>query len=60
MMNEEIVIDTLAILGERCQRCETAQSELPHSCPFVSDIYDDPHSECNCCLDCVQDCANDI
>ena len=59
-MDEEIVIDTLAILGERCNRCDSKPAELLHSCPYAIDIYDDPDVKCDCCSHCAQECAMDI
>ncbi len=46
---------------EKCQSCKTGEgTEELHSCPYNSDIYEDDSECCNCCEDCVQECADDI
>lgn len=30
-----------------------------HTCPYATEIYDD-YTECNCCLKCEKECADDI
>lgn len=30
-----------------------------HSCPFRSDI-DHDETQCNCCTDCIEECAQDV
>jgi hypothetical protein len=31
-----------------------------HPCPYLSCINEDDSQQCNCCDDCVQECAEDI
>jgi hypothetical protein len=42
-----------------CQNCKTNEAVELHECPYAVDINDD-YSECNCCSQCEQDCADDI
>lgn len=43
-----------------CQSCNARTGEEPHTCPFAEEISNDYCSECNCCDQCTEFCANDI
>lgn len=44
-------------------KCKCGKKGTPdrHSCPYDSDIHDhnDPEA-CNCCVECTNECADDI
>jgi len=43
-----------------CLSCEVSEaSEYYHTCPFLIDVHDD-YTECDCCDECTQRCADDI
>lgn len=39
--------------------CKNPAAE-PHTCPFSEEINGDSESLCNCCDDCMYECAMDI
>lgn len=43
-----------------CQKCGGVANPEYHCCPYLEDINDDHETQCNCCPDCTQECANDI
>jgi len=43
----------------KCQRCGNDPAENLHPCPFKQEIHDDDEL-CNCCDDCMHECAMDI
>jgi len=36
------------------------EGEIPHGCPYAEEIGGDYDTVCNCCRDCVNQCAMDI
>jgi hypothetical protein len=44
----------------KCEGCGKAAPEEPHPCPFRQEIHGDDETLCNCCDDCVHECAMDI
>lgn len=44
---------------EQTCKCDGPASIEPHTCPYAVDIEDDD-SECMCCSDCEQICADDV
>ena len=43
-----------------CGSCNINIATEAHGCPFAEEIHNDYLSECNCCDNCCQECANDI
>lgn len=43
-----------------CGVCEIGEANAPHPCPFLEDVGDDSETLCNCCDDCMHQCATDI
>ena len=57
----EIRIPEVVTSEGECQRPECGNPAAEdHTCPFAYEINDDHETECNCCDDCTQDCADDI
>lgn len=44
-----------------CVTCGKNPSQAPHSCPYAEEVSgnDDPQY-CNCCDDCIHQCAMDV
>ncbi len=36
------------------------EGDSDHTCPYAEDINGDSESLCNCCSDCIDNCAQDI
>lgn len=43
---------------DKC-KCGKERKE-DHTCPFAEEINNDNDSLCNCCKDCIRNCAMDI
>jgi len=57
MKEEEKQVDC----SEHCNGCNGKGSEESHSCPYESDINNNPDENyCNCCDNCQQECCDDI
>lgn len=56
-----MTIQGIYIGTEKCKGCGVynGTKEL-HPCPYYCEVYDDDTPRCNCCKDCVSDCADDI
>jgi hypothetical protein len=44
----------------KCPKCEKGEAILDHTCPYAEEINEDCESVCDCCEDCIRNCANDI
>lgn len=45
----------------KCQKCEKEVDwDNTHECPYQSDVHNDKEFTCNCCENCMQNCADDI
>lgn len=40
--------------------CKDNEDGDTHECPYAADVNNEPNSECNCCPECTQQCADDI
>lgn len=56
MLNQE---DQAVDYGHR-ESCGDKKGQAPHSCPWQQDVHDDDDYRCNCCDDCINECAMDI
>lgn len=43
---------------ETC-KCGAPAADL-HACPFLSEIYDDDDTPCNCCERCTDECTREV
>ncbi len=43
-----------------CEKCGINEAQDDHLCPYSEDIDDDHDTECNCCEECEQNCADSI
>ena len=48
------------IADSSCPKCNVGTAIEDHTCPCAEDMNDDHESLCDCCEDCIGDCANDI
>jgi hypothetical protein len=42
-----------------CPSCKKNPASEPHPCPYGEEIYGSK-DECDCCPDCMRQCAEDI
>lgn len=59
MSNETQHFKDILRFGD-CDGCGQRPGTDMHTCPFAEDIHDDHNEICNCCSDCVHNCADDI
>ena len=45
---------------EKCESCGKNDATEPHTCPYAEEINNNSETLCNCCQDCVNQCAMDI
>jgi len=45
---------------ESCPECGQHPASEPHPCPYQSDINGDDTALCKCCVNCQNNCADDI
>lgn len=47
--------------GINMDKCKCGKERKEdHTCPFAEEINNDNDSLCNCCKDCIRNCAMDI
>ena len=54
---------TMNNVDDLCQgscKCSNKGTTELHPCPYQEDINNDPYFQCNCCADCIYECAMDI
>lgn len=51
-MNLEII--------QLCGRCNKNKASEWHTCPYNEEINEDYETQCNCCEECMSECADDI
>lgn len=44
----------------KCNSCGNAPAKKLHPCPFKVEVNDDDETLCDCCDDCMDECAGDI
>lgn len=52
--------DILNIDLELCCNCDKNDALEDHECPFKVEIHDDEDTLCNCCEECMYECAMDV
>ena len=52
----------MAAEDNKCPKCEKGEAILDHTCPcpYAEEINEDCESLCDCCEDCIHECAMDI
>lgn len=43
-----------------CPQCQKNEALNDHVCPYAADVNNDEKSLCNCCEECMHQCAMDI
>ena len=43
-----------------CSDCGKRPANPPHTCPYAHEINDDDTFQCDCCDDCISECAMGI
>lgn len=43
-----------------CESCQKNPRQDEHTCPLAEEINDDSESMCNCCDECILNCALEI
>ena len=46
------------ISNDKCKCGEPGRKK--HDCPYQADVNNDSETMCNCCIDCTNECLNDI
>ena len=59
VMDSGIVSRSSSVPCQGCQNVGNATID-PHPCPYAQDIHNDDTVTCNCCDECMYQCAMDI
>lgn len=53
-----------ALTPRRCREDRRCYGDgipnVPHTCPYASEIHDDEETLCTCCDGCTRECADDV
>ena len=60
MSKKKEVVFIGPIADGSCPKCKVGTAIEDHTCPYASEINDDNESLCDCCEDCIGNCADDI
>lgn len=56
------MIEINEITNHTCEKCNNHDeyTKNEHTCPYATEILDDYESLCNCCEQCLENCAMEI
>ena len=60
MIKKKKVVFIGPIADGSCPKCKIGTAIEDHTCPYAEDIHDDCESLCDCCENCIHECAMDI
>ena len=60
MSKKKKVIFIGPIADGSCPKCKVGTAIEDHTCPYAEEINEDHESLCDCCEDCIRECAMNI